>query len=57
MPFPSITDPVILNPNTTHLHLNPEIPERLEHHLWVLGSEGFNSGTHTVAGWLRWKTV
>ncbi|XP_026783594.3 E3 ubiquitin-protein ligase TRIM35 isoform X1 [Pangasianodon hypophthalmus] len=24
----------------------PENPERFGHHLWVLGSEGFNSGTH-----------
>ncbi|KAK3548979.1 hypothetical protein QTP70_024802, partial [Hemibagrus guttatus] len=24
----------------------PENPERFEHHLWVLGTEGFNSGTH-----------
>ncbi|XP_066541698.1 E3 ubiquitin-protein ligase TRIM35-like [Hoplias malabaricus] len=29
-----------------HQHL-PENQERSEHHLWVLGSEGFHSGTHS----------
>ncbi|XP_060780324.1 E3 ubiquitin-protein ligase TRIM35-like [Neoarius graeffei] len=24
----------------------PENPERFDHHMWVLGSDGFNSGTH-----------
>ncbi|XP_047203414.1 zinc-binding protein A33-like [Girardinichthys multiradiatus] len=77
--------PVVLNPNTAHQHLTisadltslrysrrrkvPKIPERIDYYRCVLGSEGFDSGSHIwdvevgdgghwglgVAAWLAYK--